>query len=137
MNTLVEIFMWIYLIIGIIVVTSGILALFLNLIAYAYQSFIGFKTFRKFLKKYHSEMKEYREEKEIQEVENILSSVSIKKNKRIRAVKQFDENNNFIREYKSIAEASKHTGITEPAICKTCKGQQKMASGYIWRYANE
>ena len=60
MDILVEIFMWIYLIVGIIAVTAGILALFLNLIVYAYQSFVGFKTFRKFLKKYHREMKENR-----------------------------------------------------------------------------
>lgn len=60
MELLVEIFMWIYLIVGIIVVSVGILALFLNLAIYNYQSFIGFNTFRKFLKKYHREMKENR-----------------------------------------------------------------------------
>ena len=60
MELLVEIFIWLYLIVGIIVVTAGIIALFLNLIVYAYQSFVGFKTFRKFLKKYHREMKENR-----------------------------------------------------------------------------
>ena len=60
MNTLVEIFIWIYLIDGIIAVSAGLIALFLNLIVYAYQSFVGVKTFRKFLKKYHREMKENR-----------------------------------------------------------------------------
>ena len=69
MELLVEIFMWIYLIVGIIVVTAGIMALFLNLIVYSYQSFVGFKTFRKFLKKYHSEMNDKRiEEKDLIEV---------------------------------------------------------------------
>ena len=44
-------------------------ALFLNLIVYSYQSFVGFKTFRKFLKKYHSEMNDKRiEEKDLKEV---------------------------------------------------------------------
>lgn len=60
MNTLVEIFMWIYLIIGIIVVTACFIALMFNLICYAYQTFVGVKIFRKFLKKYHREMKENR-----------------------------------------------------------------------------
>lgn len=60
MNILVEVFMWIYLIVGIIAVTACFIALILNFICYAYQTFVGFKTFRKFLKKYHSEMKENR-----------------------------------------------------------------------------
>lgn len=76
-------------------------------------------------------------EKDIQALENILSTIKLKKNGRKKVVRQFDENNNFVREYKSIAEASRRTGITEPAICKACKGQQKMASGYIWRYVDE
>lgn len=36
----------------------GLIILTLNIIAYTYQSYIGFDTFRKFLKKYHKEMKE-------------------------------------------------------------------------------
>ena len=36
----------------------GLIILTLNIIAYTYESYIGFKTFRKFLKKYHKEMKE-------------------------------------------------------------------------------
>lgn len=36
----------------------GLIILILNIIAYAYQTYIGFDTFRKFLKKYHREMKE-------------------------------------------------------------------------------
>ncbi len=35
----------------------GLLGLTLNLICYAYQSSVGFNTFRKFLRKYHNEMK--------------------------------------------------------------------------------
>lgn len=36
----------------------GLIILTLNIIAYTYESYIGFDTFRKFLKKYHKEMKE-------------------------------------------------------------------------------
>lgn len=35
----------------------GLIAVILNVVVYFYQSFIGFDTFRKFLRKYHSEMK--------------------------------------------------------------------------------
>lgn len=57
MNTLVEIFIWLYLIVGIIVVSACFIALILNLISYVYQSFVGFNVFRKFLAKYHKEMR--------------------------------------------------------------------------------
>lgn len=40
-----------------IITLLGLIAVMLNIIAYSYQSFIGFDTFRKFLRKYHSEMK--------------------------------------------------------------------------------
>mgnify|MGYP001857155837 FL=1 len=36
----------------------GLIMLILNVIAYTYETYIGFKTFNKFLKKYHREMKE-------------------------------------------------------------------------------
>ena len=36
----------------------GLIILTLNIIAYTYESWIGFNTFNKFLKKYHKEMKE-------------------------------------------------------------------------------
>ena len=36
----------------------GLIILTLNIIAYTYETYIGFKTFNKFLKKYHKEMKE-------------------------------------------------------------------------------
>lgn len=35
----------------------GLLGLLVNLGLYAYESYIGFDTFKKFLRKYHSEMK--------------------------------------------------------------------------------
>lgn len=36
----------------------GLIILTLNIIAYTYQTYIGFGTFYKFLKRYHKEMKE-------------------------------------------------------------------------------
>ena len=54
----------IYLIIcGVIIsiaIIAGLIALTLNIIAYAYESYVGFGTFKKFLKKYHREMEQER-----------------------------------------------------------------------------
>ena len=40
----------------------GLITLTLNIIVYTYETYIGFKTFSKFLKKYHKEMKEEKKE---------------------------------------------------------------------------
>lgn len=50
---------YLYICGGIISITIlvGLIALALNIICYAYQSCVGFDTFRKFLIKYNSEMK--------------------------------------------------------------------------------
>ena len=60
MIVITTIFMYVFLIIGAIAMTAGILALALNLMVYFYESWVGFSTFRKFLRKYHKEMKEER-----------------------------------------------------------------------------
>ena len=41
-----------------LLILFGLIILILNVIAYTYETYIGFKTFNKFLKKYHREMKE-------------------------------------------------------------------------------
>lgn len=52
-----EIYLYICGFIISIISLLGLIAVMLNIISYAYQSFVGFDTFRKFLRKYHSEMK--------------------------------------------------------------------------------
>ena len=47
---------------------------------------------------------------------------------------QFDMNNNFIKEFKSIKEASIQTGCSSPRIVDVCKGNRKHTKGYIWKY---
>lgn len=59
-NKVVKIFMWIDIISGTIGITALILIITLNLIAYTYETFVGFKTFHKFLRKYHKEMNKER-----------------------------------------------------------------------------
>lgn len=60
MSKIVEIFIWIDVVVGAIGITALILALALNFIVYGYETFVGFKTFHKFLRKYHKDMKEER-----------------------------------------------------------------------------
>lgn len=39
-----------------------------------------------------------------------------------------------ISTYKSLKEASQNTGIPASSICCACKGRQKTAGGFIWKY---
>lgn len=54
---------------------------------------------------------------------------------KIISVNQYDINNNFIANYKSMAEATRITGVSN--IERVCKGQRKTAGGYIWKYKNK
>lgn len=51
-----------------------------------------------------------------------------------KPVLQYDKNKNFVKEYTSIMDASRKTGIDFSNICKICKGKYKTAGGYIWKY---
>jgi len=49
-----------------------------------------------------------------------------------KPVEQYDLNDNFIAEYKSIKEAYKYTGIDQISAC--CNGKRKRAGGFIWKF---
>lgn len=49
-----------------------------------------------------------------------------------KAVLQYDLKGNFIKEYPSIREVYRQTGIY--SIEKVCKGQRRTAGGFIWKY---
>jgi hypothetical protein len=52
-----------------------------------------------------------------------------------REVRQYDLSGNFVKEYKSAAEAERETGIWQSNIKACCKGyRHKTTGGYIWRY---
>lgn len=55
--------------------------------------------------------------------------------KRSKKVAQYDKNNNFIRYYKSISEASRQTGITIAGISYSANNVRKTGGGYIWHFA--
>ena len=62
---------------------------------------------------------------------NTYGTVNDKKRKRVL---QFDSDNNFIREYESVVEASKYCNIFENSISRSCRTHYK-AGGYIFKYA--
>lgn len=47
---------------------------------------------------------------------------------------QLNKNNEIIREWKSAKEAAIELNIHSSNIAKCCKGKQKTAGGYIWKY---
>ncbi|GAF95477.1 unnamed protein product, partial [marine sediment metagenome] len=49
-------------------------------------------------------------------------------------VLQFDLDGNFIREFVSIMDAERNTGIDNRQICRVTKKQRKQCHGFIWKY---
>lgn len=54
-----------------------------------------------------------------------------------KKVNQYDLNNNFIRTWNSISEASKALKIKDSDISRVCKGKRNKCGEYKWRYADE
>lgn len=51
-----------------------------------------------------------------------------------KAVFQYDQEGNLIQEFGGILEASRKTGINYRCISDSCRGKQKTAGGYVWKY---
>ena len=54
-----------------------------------------------------------------------------------KPVLQLDKNGNVINEYDSQTEASKKTGVDRSNLGKCCRGEQKTAGGFVWKFKNE
>ena len=54
------------------------------------------------------------------------------------SVLQFTKDGKFIKEFPSIHEAARCTGINQGSICQCCKNRKGYltAGGYIWKYKN-
>ena len=52
----------------------------------------------------------------------------------IKPVEQYDLKNNFIQKFFSMRDAFKRTVIHHSGISACCRGIQKTAGGYIWKY---
>ena len=57
------------------------------------------------------------------------------KDKRRKKVAQYTIKENFVNEFKSVAEASKLTGCNRSSIAKVCRGERKSCGGFKWKYA--
>ena len=53
-----------------------------------------------------------------------------------KTIEQYNLNNELLRKYNSISEASRITGYTKQSISRYCRKQRK-CKDYIWRYASE
>ena len=51
-----------------------------------------------------------------------------------KAVRQYDKQGNFIKEYISLTEAAKEVKGWVENISQCCKGHKKSSAGYIWKY---
>jgi len=51
-----------------------------------------------------------------------------------KPVLQYDKNGNFIKEWKSIKDATQSIGASTGNISKCCNGKQKTCEGFVWRY---
>ena len=67
---------------------------------------------------------------------NGLKEVCFDNIKKPRPVRQLSVDGELIKEYNSIKDAERETGFDNSGIAKACKGKQKTAYGYIWRYAS-
>lgn len=61
---------------------------------------------------------------------------NIKKYK-VKAVNQYDLQENFIATYRSLSEASRQTKMNLGHISNCCKGKQKRVSSFIFKYCDE
>lgn len=52
-------------------------------------------------------------------------------------VRQYNASGVFVKEYESMSEASRRTGVPISKICLVCNGRRKSAGGFGWRYAAE
>lgn len=54
-----------------------------------------------------------------------------------KSIYQLSMDGEIIREYPSVQEASRKTGICAGHICDVCKGNREYANGYKWRYVDD
>lgn len=71
---------------------------------------------------------------DIEDIDSFVNEYNINLNRTGKSVLQFDENDNFIKEYISCAEAGKALNIPRTCISKACHGNQATAGGYKWKF---
>lgn len=56
--------------------------------------------------------------------------------KRAKKVSQIDINNKVLKQWNSITEANKYTGISISGISRCCNNKKEKARGYRWKFVN-
>ena len=54
-----------------------------------------------------------------------------------RKINQYDLNNNFVKQWYSVNEASDFYKINKNSLKSACRGKKGVYNGYIWRYADK
>jgi group I intron endonuclease len=57
------------------------------------------------------------------------------KDKRRKVVYQYTIQGEFIKEFKSVSEASKETGCNKTGVAKVCRQERQQCGNYIWKYS--
>lgn len=52
-----------------------------------------------------------------------------------KKVDMYDKDNNYIKSFNNIKNASEYSGANYSHIIQCCKGRQKTCGGYIWKYS--
>ena len=74
---------------------------------------------------------------------NTTPQIDIEKHREVmtkakgRKVIQYNKDGNIVKEYISISEAGRNSGVKLSNICRVLSGFSKTAGGYIWKYAEE
>jgi hypothetical protein len=73
----------------------------------------------------------------VSQSENVKHAYRLNLHKPIRiGVSQYTLSNVFIKEYDSLLDAEKETGISNGHISNVCRGVKKTGGGYIWKYTS-
>lgn len=68
---------------------------------------------------------------------NYGTGIERRSQKRKIPVNQYDKLNNFIKKWASAIDVQNSIGINQSAIIACCKGKNKTAGGYTWKYVEE
>ena len=63
-----------------------------------------------------------------------LEKITPKTDLRVKPVKQYSLNQEFIATFESASEASRRTGISKTCITRCCRGERENSGGFIWNY---
>ena len=81
--------------------------------------------------------KQFRYIEDGKEIEKKVEVFNKNKFKNVSPIACYDYHGNFLKNYKTIKDASKELKISSPIISMVCSGRYKSAKGYKFRYLNE